>query len=382
MNCDKYKQLITDRLAGELTPEQDKLLTLHLKQCDSCRKYASEIEKLWANMAQTFSEDGAKPEKMTQARLDAIRSEFNSYIDTTNAGDEHVITFREQHKRRFVFHAIAACVVCVLIAVVVLSENKKSEPEKVSDIPKAVAEKTPEAVAENAPEAVAENAPEAVAEKAPEAVAVKNLRVVKRKPVVEKKNRVAADFVTAVPAEAPKKFPFPLPDNMPASDKHLFRHECGVVMSPFVPDTIVGCSVVNPGKRLKGDVKQEFIPVKDFAVTPVHISAGNAVIFTYQPVEKPLPKKNNIQVTLPNGWDIMFPIMETEWYAYEKAPTFLQQACLIHALSDRNRYNAILKDPEMRKKVLAALEDLQKYFAKDPTRFPFNEEYKQLKAAE
>lgn len=373
MNCEKYKQWITDRLAGELTPEQDKLLTLHLKQCDACRKYAAETEKMWQSIAQTFAENGAKTEKMTQARLDAIRSEFNSYIDTVNAGDERVITFREQHKRRFMFHAIAACVVCVLIAIVVMTGNDKQDDQKKDTA-------APAAVAAPASD---KTEGEAVAEKS----AV--LRNKAKAAVVEDAAVNDTDAMTA--AEEPvlnaeagvqKIFAFAPPDDMTAPEKQMFRRECAVVMSPFVPDTLVCCSVVIPGKRLKGEVKLEFVPVENFAVTPVKVSSGNALIFAYHPVAQPLQEKNKIRLILPNGRKLPFPVIESVWVDYAEAPAYLQLACLIHTFSAPERLGAIRSDPEMRRKVLTAMEDLQKHFAKDPARFPLEEEYKLLKAAQ
>lgn len=383
MNCDKYNQWITDRLAGELTQEQEKLLELHLKQCEKCRKYASEAEKMWQGVAQTFAEDGAKEEKMTQNRLDAIRSEFNSYLDTTNAGDTRVITFREQHKRRFIFHSIAACVVCVLIAIVVLSEkDEKSDSKKVTDSPKTVA---PAAAPQAAPAAAPENViasdetPTAVLEEAQ----MNNADTASSAPEPEKVFAARASKETgsgkrkAQTAEAVQRrtFAFALPDDMTAPEKQMFRRECGVVMSPFVPNTLVCCSIVIPGKRLKGEVKQDFVPVENFAVTPVQVSSGNALIFAYKPAAQPLQEKNKIRLTLPNGRKLPLPVTESEWVAYEQAPAYLQLACLIHALSVKDCRSAILRNVEMRKKVALAMKALQEKFAKDPARYPFEREY-------
>lgn len=393
MNCGKYKQWITDRLAGELTPEQDKLLTQHLQKCSSCRKYAGEAGKMWQDTKAVFASDGANTEKMTQDRMDNVRHEFNTYMDTESPDDLQLIRFRTQHKRRFIFHVAAACVLCVVIAVVAWSEfgNKGSAQKTVTDaapaevLPSpaaAVAEDTAVADAPPIEEISAENedaVPPAITANTAVSSAAEAPRM---KSKSKSKRAIVANNITAESKKL-SVYAFVLPDEMTAPEQELFFYDCRIVISPFVPNTLVGCSVVIPGKSLKGEVKLEFVPVENFAATPVQLSSGNALIFAYHPVAQPLPEKNKIRLTLPNGRKLPFPVMESNGVlSYDEAPAYLQLACLIHALSDDVSRDAILKDPEARKKVLTAIEALQKHYVKDPARFPLEEEYKLLKAAQ
>ena len=393
MNCGKYKQWITDRLAGELTPEQDKLLTQHLQKCSSCRKYADEAGKMWQDTKAVFTSDGANTEKMTQDRIDNVRHEFNTYMDTELPDDLQLIRFRTQHKRRFIFHVAAACVLCVVIAVVAWSEfgNKGSAQKTVTDaapaevLPSpaaAVAEDTAVADAPPIEEISAENedaVPPAITANTAVSSAAEAPRMRSKS---KSKRAIVANNITAESKKLPV-YAFVLPDEMTAPEQELFFYDCRIVISPFVPNTLVGCSVVIPGKKLKGEIRQELVTVEKFAVKQVQLSSGNALIFAYHPVAQPLPEKNKIRLTLPNGRKLPFPVMESNGVlSYDEAPAYLQLACLIHALSDDVSRDAILKDPEARKKVLTAIEALQKHYAKDPARFPLEEEYKLLKAAQ
>lgn len=384
MNCGKYKQWITDRLAGELTPEQDKLLTQHLQKCSSCRKYADEAGEMWQDTKAVFASDGANTEKMTQDRMDNVRHEFNTYMDTESPDDLQLIRFRTQHKRRFIFHVAAACVLCVVIAVVAWSEfgNKGSAQKTVTDaapaevLPSpaaAVAEDTAVADAPPIEEISAENedaAPPAITANTAGFSAAEAPRMRSKS---KSKRAIVANNITAESKKL-SVYAFVLPDEMTAPEQELFFYDCRIVISPFVPNTLVGCSVVIPGKKLKGEIRQELVTVENFAVKQVQISSGNALIFAYHPVAQPLPEKNKIRLILPNGRKLPFPVMESNGVlSYDEAPAYLQLACLIHALSDDVSRDAILKDPEARKKVLTAIEALQKHYVKDPARFPIGE---------
>ena len=377
MNCGKYKQWITDRLAGELTPEQDKLLTQHLQKCSSCRKYADEAGKMWQDTKAVFASDGENTEKMTQDRMDNVRHEFNTYMDTKSPDDLQLIRFRTQHKRRFIFHVAAACVLCVVIAVVAWSEfgNKGSAQKTVTDAaPAEVLPSPAAAVAEDTAVADAPPIEEISAENedaVPPAITANTAGFSADAPHMKSKRAIVANNITAESKKL-SVYAFVLPDEMTAPERELFFYDCRIVMSPFVPDMLVGCSVVIPGKKLKGEIRQELVTVENFAVKQVQISSGNALIFAYAPVAQPLEKKNRIRLTLPNGRKLPFPVMESNGISYDEAPAYLQLACLIHALSDVSR-DAILKDPEARKKVLTAIEALQKHYVKDPARFPIGE---------
>jgi predicted anti-sigma-YlaC factor YlaD len=46
MNCSDFQELISAKLDKELTQEEEKLLTEHLKTCINCAGFAKELEEL------------------------------------------------------------------------------------------------------------------------------------------------------------------------------------------------------------------------------------------------------------------------------------------------------------------------------------------------
>jgi Ca-activated chloride channel family protein len=70
-NCEEISKLITDKLAGELTPEQEQFLEEHLKTCESCRKDLEELQKIWSMVRQTLKEEPL-PETLETEQYDKI----------------------------------------------------------------------------------------------------------------------------------------------------------------------------------------------------------------------------------------------------------------------------------------------------------------------
>lgn len=46
MNCEYFKELISARLDGELTPEENTALSEHLGHCEKCGQFMTELEEL------------------------------------------------------------------------------------------------------------------------------------------------------------------------------------------------------------------------------------------------------------------------------------------------------------------------------------------------
>ncbi len=59
MNCDACRVLISGRLDGELTPDQQRDLEAHLASCDACRRELDEMARLKEDLAMMrFTEPG------------------------------------------------------------------------------------------------------------------------------------------------------------------------------------------------------------------------------------------------------------------------------------------------------------------------------------
>lgn len=75
----RYRRLLSLHLYGELTPDQDRLLQLHLESCPECR---TELEKLNAMHALLDTEQSSEPEENLLAE---VRQELRSSLRATRA---------------------------------------------------------------------------------------------------------------------------------------------------------------------------------------------------------------------------------------------------------------------------------------------------------
>lgn len=96
MSCEKYLDLISARLDGELTTQEEAELTAHLQTCPACRAIAAELEGLHSALTDLGEVDA--PGELSRSVLSKIKAE------------------RQPHRRRLVrrLSALAACLVlCV-----------------------------------------------------------------------------------------------------------------------------------------------------------------------------------------------------------------------------------------------------------------------------
>ncbi len=77
MNCKEYSILMTDRLAGEITPEQDKMLQEHLDSCPGCKKEFEELTEVWELTEQTLTSE-TFVESLTPGQKQDISGPFHS----------------------------------------------------------------------------------------------------------------------------------------------------------------------------------------------------------------------------------------------------------------------------------------------------------------
>lgn len=73
MNCDKYLDLISARLDGQLTSQEEAELTAHLQTCPACRAIAKDMEGLHSALAAVGEVD--TPAELSQTVLAKIRTE-------------------------------------------------------------------------------------------------------------------------------------------------------------------------------------------------------------------------------------------------------------------------------------------------------------------
>lgn len=73
MSCEKYLDLISARLDGALSTEEEHALTAHLSQCPACRAIAADMDGLHSALTQTGEVD--TPPALSQAVMQKIKTE-------------------------------------------------------------------------------------------------------------------------------------------------------------------------------------------------------------------------------------------------------------------------------------------------------------------
>lgn len=73
MDCNKYFELISARLDGELTQSEKAALTAHLQECPACRAIAKDMEGLHSALTQTGEVDA--PPALSQTVMRKIKAE-------------------------------------------------------------------------------------------------------------------------------------------------------------------------------------------------------------------------------------------------------------------------------------------------------------------
>lgn len=96
MNCEKYLDLISARLDGQLTAHEEAELTAHLKECPACRAISNDLQTLHSALAQPGEVDA--PPALSQSVMKKIKAE------------------RAAARRRFVrrLSGLAACLILCL----------------------------------------------------------------------------------------------------------------------------------------------------------------------------------------------------------------------------------------------------------------------------
>lgn len=99
MNCDKYLDLISARLDGELTAQEEADLTAHLQSCPACRAIAEDMKGLHSALTDLCEADA--PPELSQTVMAKIKVE------------------RRQSRRR-VLRQLSGLAACLLLCVGVL----------------------------------------------------------------------------------------------------------------------------------------------------------------------------------------------------------------------------------------------------------------------
>ena len=72
MNCDRYIELLSERLDGVIRPEDEKLLAAHLDECDECRAFAELMQAAHLEL-ETMSVE--PPETLAAGVMEAVAAE-------------------------------------------------------------------------------------------------------------------------------------------------------------------------------------------------------------------------------------------------------------------------------------------------------------------
>lgn len=99
MSCERYLDLISTRLDGELTAQEEADLTAHLQRCPACRAIAQDMQTLHSSLAELGEVDA--PAELFQGVISKIRAE------------------KRQARRRLV-HQLSGLAACLVLCVGVL----------------------------------------------------------------------------------------------------------------------------------------------------------------------------------------------------------------------------------------------------------------------
>lgn len=99
MSCERYLDLISTRLDGELTAQEEADLTAHLQRCPACRAIAQDMQALHSSLTELGEVDA--PAELFQCVISKIRAE------------------KRQARRRLV-HQLSGLAACLVLCVGVL----------------------------------------------------------------------------------------------------------------------------------------------------------------------------------------------------------------------------------------------------------------------
>lgn len=107
MDCSNYIDLISARLDGQLTAQEEVALTAHLQECPACRAIANDLQTLRSSFTQTGEVDA--PPALSQGVMQKIKAE------------------RLAARRRFV-HRLSGLAACLLLCVGLYQLNRTERP--------------------------------------------------------------------------------------------------------------------------------------------------------------------------------------------------------------------------------------------------------------
>jgi len=117
MNCEEYKELIDKKLDGEITVEEDAILSEHLSRCSGCSRYL--------NLFVSLSPGEVAPSRDFEAKIMA-RIERQKLI--------RVGEIRQRRKRTLaVLAAAAAAMVAIFIILLAIATFEKPKPAEVPE---------------------------------------------------------------------------------------------------------------------------------------------------------------------------------------------------------------------------------------------------------
>ena len=106
--CERCMELLSLRLDGELTAEEEQWLSQHLEQCSDCREIAEQLERLHGAFTQL--EDIPAPEGFAQGVMARIRAE--EAVPSSQKQTKVIHMFRRPQARALA--GLAACAVLCL----------------------------------------------------------------------------------------------------------------------------------------------------------------------------------------------------------------------------------------------------------------------------
>ena len=114
MSCDKYLELLSARLDGALTVEEERELEEHLANCPGCRAAGAQLAALQGTFPEL--EEIEVPEGFTQGVMDRIRAE----------GRPKVIPLFKRPQVR----ALAGLAACLVLVAGLYGVSRRQEQDK------------------------------------------------------------------------------------------------------------------------------------------------------------------------------------------------------------------------------------------------------------
>lgn len=128
MSCERYLDLIGARLDGELTAQEEAVLTAHLQSCPACRAIAEDMKGVHSALAAVGEVDA--PAELSQRVMSKIKAE-------------------KRHNRRRFVRRVSALAACLLLCVGIWRLTQPQSPAADPDLPSVARHMEPQPVALN-----------------------------------------------------------------------------------------------------------------------------------------------------------------------------------------------------------------------------------------